>query len=89
VQLCKVCFYAALENEVHATILKHQLFSPGEVVALGASGGKDSTVLAHIMNELNKRHKFASESTTFHTTATCHSRAAVANCLLGCAFDKL
>jgi cytoplasmic tRNA 2-thiolation protein 1 len=57
-QLCKECFYTALEDEVHQTILKYQLFYPGEVVALGASGGKDSTVLAHMMNLLNKRHKY-------------------------------
>ena len=30
------------------------------MVALGASGGKDSTVLAHMMKTLNERHKCAS-----------------------------
>lgn len=57
-QLCKECFYAALEDEVHQTVVSNALFSPGEVVALGASGGKDSTVLAHIISLLNKRHKY-------------------------------
>lgn len=60
VQLCKDCFYQALEEEVHQTIVKYKLFKPGEVVALGASGGKDSTVLAHIMNILNERYEYAS-----------------------------
>jgi hypothetical protein len=59
VQLCKECFYAALEEEVHNTIMRYNLFKPGEVVAIGASGGKDSTVLAHMMCLLNKRHKCA------------------------------
>lgn len=57
-QLCKECFYEALETEVHETIVKHKLFKPGERVALGASGGKDSTVLAHMMDLLNDRHKY-------------------------------
>ena len=44
---------------MHATILRYKLFNPGEVVAIGASGGKDSTVLAHMMQLLNERHKYA------------------------------
>ncbi len=51
--ICKECFYAAFEDEVHRTIVTHKLFSPGERIAIGASGGKDSTVLAHIMKTLN------------------------------------
>eukprot|EP00892_Ulva_mutabilis_P002256 jgi/Ulvmu1/12030/UM083_0043.1 len=57
-QLCKECFYQALEDEVHQTIISHSLFLRGEVVALGASGGKDSTVLAHIVSLLNERHDY-------------------------------
>lgn len=37
-QLCKQCFYAALEGEVHETIVKHNLFKPGERIAVAASG---------------------------------------------------
>ena len=37
-QLCKECFYSALEEEVHQTIVQHNLFSPGERVAVAASG---------------------------------------------------
>jgi cytoplasmic tRNA 2-thiolation protein 1 len=55
-QLCKECFYQALEDEVHQTIVSHNLFKPGERVAVAASGGKDSTVLAHMMTLLNQRH---------------------------------
>jgi hypothetical protein len=55
-QLCRECFFAALEDEVHQTIVAHRLFSPGERVAVAASGGKDSTVLAHMLTLLNARH---------------------------------
>ena len=61
--LCKECFYAAFENEVHQTITSCQLFTPGDKVAIGASGGKDSTVLAYVMNELNQRHNYGLELT--------------------------
>ena len=37
-QLCRECFYAAFELEVHETIVRHNLFKPGERVALAASG---------------------------------------------------
>ena len=57
-QLCRECFFTAFENEIHETILEHQLFSPGERVAIGASGGKDSTVLAHILTTLNAKHGY-------------------------------
>ena len=41
--------------EVYYTISKANLFQPGDYVAIGASGGKDSTVLAYIMKTLNDR----------------------------------
>ncbi|KAK4053361.1 cytosolic thiouridylase subunit Ctu1 [Microbotryomycetes sp. JL221] len=37
------------------------LFNRGEKVAIGASGGKDSTVLAYIMTLLNKRYDYGLE----------------------------
>ncbi|VVT56440.1 uncharacterized protein SAPINGB_P005059 [Magnusiomyces paraingens] len=57
-KLCKPCFYHVFETEIHNTIQESNLFYPGEVVAIGASGGKDSTVLAHVMKTLNERHKY-------------------------------
>lgn len=54
--VCKECFFDAFEAEVHETITTNKLFAPGEVVAIGASGGKDSTVLAYVLNTLNERH---------------------------------
>ena len=54
----KECFYLAFETEVHYTISQANLFQPGDYVAIGASGGKDSTVLAYIMKTLNDRLDF-------------------------------
>ena len=56
--VCKECFFEAFEYEVHRTITKNKLFTPGELVAIGASGGKDSTVLAYVLKVLNERHKY-------------------------------
>ena len=55
--LCRECFFEALETEVHETICRYGLFKKGEKVALAASGGKDSTVLAHIVTTLNARYE--------------------------------
>ena len=56
-QVCRECFYAAFEDEVHRVITASGMFRAGERVAVGASGGKDSTVLAHILTTLNARHR--------------------------------
>jgi len=56
--LCKECFFWAFEEEIHHTIETAKLFNHGESVAIGASGGKDSTVLAHTMKVLNERHNY-------------------------------
>eukprot|EP00188_Purpureofilum_apyrenoidigerum_P004054 Plantae.Rhodophyta-Purpureofilum_apyrenoidigerum.ctg4425.p1 GENE.Plantae.Rhodophyta-Purpureofilum_apyrenoidigerum.ctg4425~~Plantae.Rhodophyta-Purpureofilum_apyrenoidigerum.ctg4425.p1 ORF type:complete len:316 (-),score=64.39 Plantae.Rhodophyta-Purpureofilum_apyrenoidigerum.ctg4425:297-1244(-) len=56
--VCKECFFAAFEDEVHETIVHEELFSPGERVVVGASGGKDSTVLAYVLKLLNERHGY-------------------------------
>ncbi|GAA6038298.1 hypothetical protein JCM8097_003931 [Rhodosporidiobolus ruineniae] len=70
--VCKDCFFEVFETEVHHTIMgygqaellggakgkKKELFRRGERVAIGASGGKDSTVLAYIMTLLNERYDY-------------------------------
>ncbi|KAM9632807.1 LOW QUALITY PROTEIN: cytoplasmic tRNA 2-thiolation protein 1 [Trichechus inunguis] len=53
--LCGACFCAAFEAEVLHTVLAGSLLPTGNVVAVGASGGKDSTVLAHVLRELAPR----------------------------------
>ncbi|PKI55164.1 hypothetical protein CRG98_024455 [Punica granatum] len=57
-QICRECFYAVFEEEIHQVIVENQLFKPGERIGIGASGGKDSTVLAYVLSELNKRHNY-------------------------------
>lgn len=56
--LCKKCFFEIFEQEIHETIVNNKLFEPGDYVAIGASGGKDSTVLAYVMKLLNERHNY-------------------------------
>ncbi|KAM4062856.1 PP-loop family protein [Hirsutella rhossiliensis] len=57
-KVCRDCFLVAFEDEVHHTIVSSNLFYPGERVAIGASGGKDSTVLASVLKTLNERHEY-------------------------------
>ncbi|KAI1826976.1 hypothetical protein F4861DRAFT_494627 [Xylaria intraflava] len=57
-KLCKGCFIQVFEDEVHHTITSSQLFFRGEKVAIGASGGKDSTVLASVLKTLNERYDY-------------------------------
>eukprot|EP00050_Salpingoeca_kvevrii_P017782 m.68188 g.68188 ORF g.68188 m.68188 type:complete len:336 (+) comp7724_c0_seq1:1-1008(+) len=56
--MCRECFYAVFEDEVHQTIVEGKIFRRGDVVAVGASGGKDSTVLAYVLKLLNERHDY-------------------------------
>ncbi|KAF4122686.1 cytoplasmic tRNA 2-thiolation protein 1 [Geosmithia morbida] len=60
-KLCRECFLSVFEDEVHHTIISSNLFSPGEKVAIGASGGKDSTVLASVLKTLNERYNYGVE----------------------------
>lgn len=56
--LCKECFFDAFETEVHFTIKRTELFKPGQTVAVAASGGKDSTVLAYVLKLLNEKYNY-------------------------------
>jgi cytoplasmic tRNA 2-thiolation protein 1 len=57
-KLCKSCFLNVFEAEIHHTITSNALFHRGERVAIGASGGKDSTVLASVLKTLNERYDY-------------------------------
>jgi cytoplasmic tRNA 2-thiolation protein 1 len=57
-RICAPCFIAIFEEEVAETVTSANLFQPGEKVAIGASGGKDSTVLASVLKTLNDRHNW-------------------------------
>jgi cytoplasmic tRNA 2-thiolation protein 1 len=60
-RLCKACFIDVFETEIHHTITSNNLFHRGERVAIGASGGKDSTVLASVLKTLNERYDYGVE----------------------------
>ena len=55
-KVCKDCFAYAFEEEVYETCTKYNLISPGDVVGIGVSGGKDSTCLLHVLHTINQRH---------------------------------
>lgn len=56
--LCRDCFFLAFETEIHDSIQYFELFKRGDTVAIGASGGKDSTVLANVLKVLNERYDY-------------------------------
>lgn len=56
--VCLDCFYELFENEIHLTITEGDMFKPGERIAIGASGGKDSTVLIHVLKTLNEKYNY-------------------------------
>lgn len=56
--ICRDCFFHVFEEEIHHTITSNALFKRGDKIAIAASGGKDSTVLAHVMTELNQRYDY-------------------------------
>ncbi|KAF2465608.1 adenine nucleotide alpha hydrolases-like protein [Lindgomyces ingoldianus] len=60
-KLCKSCFISVFETEIHHTITTNTLFYRGERIAIGASGGKDSTVLASVLKTLNERYDYGVE----------------------------
>ncbi|KAL8680953.1 MAG: hypothetical protein Q9186_002913 [Xanthomendoza sp. 1 TL-2023] len=60
-KLCKPCFLTLFETEIHNTITANSIFHPGERIAIGASGGKDSTVLASVLKTLNERYNYGLE----------------------------
>jgi uncharacterized protein (TIGR00269 family) len=56
--LCKVCFSRSIHSKFRTTIRKHSLVKKGDRIVLGLSGGKDSTVLLHLLCDLKKRRPF-------------------------------
>lgn len=63
---CRKCFIDAFEEEIYQTIERHRLIVDGDVVCIGVSGGKDSSVLAHVLATLKERY---SRKWTLHLLA--------------------
>lgn len=55
---CLPCFYHNFEEEIHHTITTESLFTPGDLIILAISGGKDSTVLVEVLTTLKARHNY-------------------------------
>ncbi|KAK2952158.1 putative Cytoplasmic tRNA 2-thiolation protein 1 [Blattamonas nauphoetae] len=55
--VCKECFLRCFEDEVYEAIVQSNLFKKKEIVAIGASGGKDSTCLIHVLHTINQRYQ--------------------------------
>ena len=53
---CLECFYFHFEEEIFQTLIEEKLYEPNDKIILAISGGKDSTVLVHVMTNLKKRH---------------------------------
>ena len=48
----------SFEEEIHYTLVSNKVFKKGEKVCIAISGGKDSTVLAHVLNKLNIKYNY-------------------------------
>ncbi|NVM53739.1 MAG: TIGR00269 family protein [Candidatus Helarchaeota archaeon] len=53
--LCKRHFLDSIERKVARTIAKHNMLQETDKIAVGISGGKDSTVLLHILRKIEQR----------------------------------
>jgi len=57
-KVCKECFYELFEDDIHQLIVSTGMFPRGSRVGIGISGGKDSTVLAYVLEKLNRVHDY-------------------------------
>ena len=53
--LCKKHFLESIERKVARTIARHKMLRESDKIGVGISGGKDSTVLLHILKKIEQR----------------------------------
>jgi len=56
--LCRRCFAESIEKKFAHTIGRHNLIEKNEKVAVGISGGKDSSVLVHLLSRFREKFPF-------------------------------
>lgn len=56
--LCSKCFTNSIARKTAKTISKYKMINNNDLVAVAVSGGKDSLVLLHILNQMSKSHNF-------------------------------
>ncbi len=56
--LCAGCFIAYFEKRFMRTVREFSMIKPGDRVAVGLSGGKDSVVMLHLLSKMRKRLPF-------------------------------
>ena len=53
-RLCKKCFIESIEEKTRATISKYKMFEFDDRIAVGVSGGKDSTSLLYVLEKIER-----------------------------------
>jgi uncharacterized protein (TIGR00269 family) len=56
--LCKICFSKSIQSKFRKTVRTHSFVNKGDKIAVGLSGGKDSTVLLHLLHDLKKNRPY-------------------------------
>ena len=56
VSFCGKCYRSAIEEKVRRTIMRHEMLSYNDHVAVAVSGGKDSLTLLNILSKLERRY---------------------------------
>ncbi len=54
--ICRICFSNYIQDKVRRTVNRYRMLAEGDHIAIGLSGGKDSTVLLDVMIKLQKVH---------------------------------
>ncbi|CAA9989199.1 PP-loop family protein, putative [Plasmodium knowlesi strain H] len=57
-KLCRECFTECFEEDVHATIVKKNMFHDKDKICIAVSGGKDSSVLAHVLVHIKRKYNY-------------------------------